>query len=129
MTQDIKVGDKVAIKQSHHIDINGYLETIAIGEIGEVKDVSDYDVDVYFKEYYTTLTLPKYQVDPIFPTDRKIAFLQKLSALLKEYDATICGGLSDIHGNDVLCITIGEEELAYIGGNTSADTIMDFEKE
>lgn len=68
--------------------------------------------------------------------DRKTAFLRELQALLRKYDATICGGLSDMHNDDVIYVSIGDDEIAYRNGefgmsfaSITADNIMDFDKE
>ena len=68
--------------------------------------------------------------------DAKTAFLTRLQSLLREFDAKICGGLSDISEQDVVFILIGgNDKVKYLNGDTdtyahiNADNIMDSDKE
>ena len=70
------------------------------------------------------------------PYDRRTAFLTRLQSLLREFDAKICGGLSDISEKDVVFILIGgNDRVKYLNGSSdtyahiNADNIMDFNKE
>ena len=133
---NFKVGDKVTANQYYDIDINGYSTTIPIGEEGMIEDIYTDELLVSFGNYGVSLIRPISEFEPIQPLDRRTAFLTRLQSLLREFDATICGGLSDTHNDDVIYISIGDDEIAYRNGemgvsfaSITADNIMDFDKE
>lgn len=74
-------------------------------------------------------------LEPSVIGDFKIAFLQRLQSLMSQYDAKICGGLSDTHNDDVIYVSIGDDDIAYRNGcgeeyaNITPDNIMDFDEE
>ena len=133
---NFKIGDKVATKKPYDIAINGNTTTIPIGDEGVIENVDGEELLVDFPGYFCALTLNIADVEPIQPLDRRTAFLTRLQSLLREFDATICGGLSDTHNDDVIYISIGDDEIAYRNGemgvsfaSITADNIMDFDKE
>lgn len=128
---NFKVGDKVATTQSYTLSVYGQDVTIPIGEEGIVQEVSDNTIDVYFAGYYTLLTIPILNLDPIKPLDRKTSFLRELQALLRKYDARIYDHDDyrlyidlNIHGEGFERIVYSDTE-----GEVNADNIMDFDKE
>ena len=133
---NFKVGDKVATTKSYDIAINGNTTTMPIGEVGVIENVDGEELLVDFPAYYCALTLMASDVEPIQPLDRCTAFLTRLQSLLREFDAKVCGGLSDISEKDVVFILIGgNDKVKYLNGTSdtyahiNADNIMDFDKE
>lgn len=132
---ELNIGDKVVAKRYYDIDVNGYSTTIPIGEVGVIEDVYDEELLVSFSNYGVTLIRPTAEFEPIQPLDRRTAFLTELQALLRKYDATIYGGLSETHNDDVIFVSIGNDDIAYRNGygeeyaNITADNIMNFNKE
>ena len=131
-----KVGDKVTANQYYDIDINGYSATIPIGEEGVIEDVWDDELLVSFNRFGLSLIRPISEFEPIQPLDRRTAFLTRLQSLLREFDAKIYGGQSDIYDEDVLYIQIGNDRIAYRNGqhnvcypHINADNIIDFNNE
>ena len=133
---EFNIGDKVAAKEYYDIDINGYSTTIPIGEEGVIEDIYTDELLVSFGNYGVSLIRPISEFEPIQPLDRRTAFLTRLQSLLREFDAKICGGLSDISKKDVVFILIGDNDrVKYLNGSSdtyahiNADNIMDFDKE
>lgn len=116
---EFKIGDTVRFKGKKKIHtITG------INEYGQYK-VSGHPTWFLSAEHLEHAETP----------DRKTAFLSELQALLRKYDATIYGGLSETHNDDVIFVSIGDDDIAYRNGcgeeyaNITPDNIMDFDKE
>lgn len=113
---EFKIGDKVRVKSTDIEDI--------------VIDVCNGNVFLKESGYWNMKTL-----ELVEQLDRKTAFLTELQALLRKYDATIYGGLSETHNDDVIFVSVGDDDIAYRNGygeeyaNITADNIMEFGKE
>lgn len=130
MTQEIKVGDKVRLNRTIIVDYDRYTKD-TIGVVNRIG--RDTDIFVTMREFYSGKDKIFFccasNLDVIEPYDRKTDFLQKLGALLKEFDAEI-GDRGRVRIERVE-ITFGDDTppIRYTHSTLNTDNIMDFEKE
>ena len=121
---NFKVGDKVATDDAEYSGI-----VTAVDDMGCKVRFADGEELFFLNGILHHSDLSDY--------DRRTAFLTRLQSLLKEFDAKIYGGLSDICSDEeVLYIQIGLDRIEYRNGqynvcypHIAADNIMDFDKE
>lgn len=124
---EIKIGDKVRIKAHPSVNPDYVGRICEVASVNEGAYITFKDCDSYWHPEVLEL---------IEPLDRKAAFLAELQALLRKYDAEICGGLSDISEEDVVFILVdNKDKVKYLNGTSdtyahiNAENIMDFDKE
>ncbi len=111
--REIRVGDYVKTK-------HGVGRVIGGGDIRIGVEVPKICVGIYWKKN-------------VAPVNKRTAFLSRLGALLKEFDADIIASQSDL-GEVSLYINVdGDDTVGYCDEDSyfilNADNIMDFEKE
>lgn len=134
---EFKQGDIVRLKPKDQLP--DWLKN----DSGLIVEVAAYypDEDRYcmkFGNQYHTVKGEYFELCPreVYIAQRRKDFLTELQALLRKYNAEICGGLSDISEKDVVFILIGDnDKVKYLNGTSvtyahiTADNIMDFDKE
>ncbi len=89
--------------------------------------------DCYIAVSETHVVAATYFKDRIEPITRKEAFLSRLGALLKEFDADIIASQSDLGEVSLYFNIDGDDTVGYCDEDSyfilTADNIMDFEKE
>lgn len=128
---EFKIGDRVRFTGDYH----HYAEsTLEVGKEYTVVSADEYGCDLSVQ--CTAYSVDAEDLELVEPLDRKTAFLRELQALMRKYDAEICGGLSDISEEDVVFILVdNKDKVKYLNGTSdtyahiTADNIMDFDKE